>query len=481
MADCQPRRARADSRQRGGSGRPGADVRDLTEGSITRHLLGMAGFIAVGLIVQTLYFLIDLYFVSRLGSDAIAGVSAAGNTFFLVLGLSQVVAIGSLALIAQAVGRKDPADAQLVFNQALGMGLGLGVLTLVLGYSLAGAAMGGLGASPGASAAGRAYLFAFLPSLAITFPTAALGSALRACGVVRPTMLAQTGSVMLNAVLAPVLIAGWGTGVPMGVAGAGLASSISVAIAAVAILVIFPRVQNMPSLSARAARPRLVVWRRIVVIGLPAAGEFLMLFIIVSVIFWVIRGFGPQAQAGFGVGSRVMQAIFVPAMAVAFAAAPIAGQNFGARRPERVRRTFRDAAVLGSGVMLALTLLCQLSPQALVAPFTSDHAAAAVAAGYLGMISWNFVGNGLIFVCSAMFQALGDTRPAFLSAATRMVSFVLPALWLAQQPHPRLEDFWRLSLLSITLQAAVSLVFLRLVFRRKLDGAETPAPAPAPA
>ncbi|HEX8233493.1 MAG TPA: MATE family efflux transporter [Caulobacteraceae bacterium] len=456
-------------------------MRDLTEGSITRHLAGMAGFIAVGLIVQTLYFLIDLYFVSRLGSDAIAGVSAAGNSFFLVLGLSQVVAIGSLALIAQAVGRKDPADARLVFNQAMGMGLAAAALTLVLGYGLAGAAMGGLGASPGAAAAGRAYLFAFLPSLAITFPMAAVGAALRACGVVRPTMLAQTGSVILNAVLAPVLIAGWGTGVPLGVAGAGLASSISVAIAFAALLVIFPRVQDMIRVTGAELKPRLAVWRRIVVIGLPAAGEFLMLFIVVSVVFWVIRGFGPQAQAGFGVGSRVMQAIFVPAMAVAFAAAPIAGQNFGAGKAGRVRRTFRDAAVISCGVMLALTLLCQWNPRALVAPFTSDAAAAAVAAGYLGMISWNFVGNGLVFVCSAMFQALGDTRPAFLSAATRMASFVLPALWLAGRPNVTLEDFWRLSLLSITLQAVVSLVFLRLVFRRKLDAGESIAPAPAAA
>ena len=73
-------------------------------------------------------------------------------------------------------------------------------------------------------------------------------------------------------------------------------------------------------------------------IGLPATGEFALIFITTAVAYWSIRGFGPAAQAGYGIGARVMQAIFLPAMAVAFATGPIAGQNFGARHAQRLLR-----------------------------------------------------------------------------------------------------------------------------------------------
>lgn len=108
-------------------------MRDLTEGSITRHLLGMAAFIAMGLVVQTLYFLIDLYFVSRLGKAAVAGVSATTPTWMLAMAASQLIAVGSLSLIARALGARSPGDARLVFNQSMGLGLLFGAATLALG------------------------------------------------------------------------------------------------------------------------------------------------------------------------------------------------------------------------------------------------------------------------------------------------------------------------------------------------------------
>ena len=93
-------------------------MRDLTEGPIDGHLFAMAAPIAAGMIFQTLYFLVDLYFVGRLGGAAIAGVGSAGNLTFLIMALTQVLGVGTVALIAQAVGRKDQARATLIFNQS---------------------------------------------------------------------------------------------------------------------------------------------------------------------------------------------------------------------------------------------------------------------------------------------------------------------------------------------------------------------------
>ena len=94
-------------------------MRDLTQGPITGNLVQMAVPIAVGMLAQTLYFLVDLYFVAQLGDAAIAGVSAAGIAMFIVMALTQTLGVGTVALVAQAVGRKDPNDANLVFNQSL--------------------------------------------------------------------------------------------------------------------------------------------------------------------------------------------------------------------------------------------------------------------------------------------------------------------------------------------------------------------------
>src|SRR5262245_21571506 len=196
-------------------------MRDLTQGPITGHLVAMAVPIAAGMLAQTLYFLIDLYFVAQLGDAALAGVGAAGIGMFVVMALTQTLGVGTMALVAQAVGRKDHADADLVFNQALSLALFCTAGTLVGGYALAGGYMETVGADSATMAAGTTYLYWFMPGLALQYVNVVLISGLRGTGVVQPTMVVQIVTVLLNALLAPILIAGWLTGRPMGVAGAG--------------------------------------------------------------------------------------------------------------------------------------------------------------------------------------------------------------------------------------------------------------------
>jgi putative MATE family efflux protein len=386
---------------------------------------------------------------------------------YITMSIAQLVGVGSLSLISHAVGRKDQADAQLVFEQALSLGLLIAALFLALGYAAGGWAVSQIASDDGTAQEARTYLFWYLPALASMFVNAAMGSALRASGVVGiPTMI-QSATVVINAILAPVLVMGFLTGHPMGVAGAGLASSIAALFGAGAFAVTFNRSQKYMHLHS-SLHPKWAVWKRIIAIGLPATGEFALIFITTAVAYWAIRGFGPQAQAGYGIGARTMQAVFLPAMAVAFATGPIAGQNFGARHAQRVRDTFRHAAIMGAGIMFAVTLLCQISPHVLVAPFSNDPAVIAAATEFLRIASWNFVAVGLTFCCSGMFQALGDTRPALISSGSRLLTYVVPAVWLAGQPWAALHDFWYLSLASIMVQALTSYLLLRRQLHHKL-------------
>lgn len=443
-------------------------MKDLTTGSISRHIVEMAVPMAIGMLIQTLYFLVDLYFVARLGDAAIAGVSLGGTLMYVVLGLTQMLGVGTVALISHAVGRKNQADANLIFNQSIVLSVLCAALALAGGYTLGVRYLQSVAADAATVAAGISYIHFYIPGLALQFALIAMGSALRGTGIVKPTMIVQVLTLLLNIVLAPILIAGWGTGHALGVAGAGLASSIAIAAGVLMMAIYFARMEKYVGFHGDLWRPRMHTWKRMLAIGFPAGGEFALMFVFMAVIYSVIRDFGAPAQAGFGVGGRVMQAIFLPAMAIAFSTPAVAGQNFGARKAERVHATFRDAVLMSSVVMFGLTLLCQWDPAWFISRFTSEAEVIAVGSVFLRIISLNFVAQGIIFTCSGMFQALGNTWPALASTATRLLTFAALALWLAARPGFRLEHVWYLSVATVALQAVMSWLLLRWQMRKRL-------------
>ena len=133
---------------------------------------------------------------------------------FIVFALTQTLGVGTVALVSHAVGRKDREEANHVFNQSVSLAAVCALLTLVAGYGLAGPYMQFFGADAATMAAGEKFLDAFIPGLALQFALVVMGSGLRGTGIVKSTMVVQALTVALNAALAPVLIAGWGDGVP---------------------------------------------------------------------------------------------------------------------------------------------------------------------------------------------------------------------------------------------------------------------------
>jgi putative MATE family efflux protein len=444
-------------------------VKDLTKGSIPQLLVAMAMPIAAGMVFQTLYFLVDLYFVSGLGDAAIAGVSAAGVVPFVVLALTQVLGVGTVAPVAHAVGARDSARANLVFNQSVLLSGLCGLMTLLAGYLLSGTYMRAVAADASAAAAGTTYLYWYAPGLALQFAQVAMVSALRGTGLVQPGVIVQMLTVLLNTVLAPVLIAGWGTHHPLGVAGAGLASTLAIIAGNVFLSVYFARKEHYVSLQARLMNPHAGTLGRILGIGLPAGGELFMMVVVMVTIYWTIRHFGPAAQAGFGIGYRVMQAFFLPVLAIAFAAAPLAGQNFGAGRPDRVRQTLYVSATYSTVCMFVVMMICVWSAPPLVRFFSDDPGVIASGSLYLEIGAWNAIASGVIFCCSSLFQAMGNTWPSLVSSASRILTFMVPAVLLVSwAPSFHLRHLWYLSVTSVLLQLAVSLLLLRGELRMRL-------------
>ena len=458
-------------------------MKDLTTGSVTRHLLHMSAFLAMSMVVQTLYLLADLYWVGHLGKEAIAAVGVAGNITMVVLALTQMLGVGTTTLISQAAGRKDQTHAELVFNQSFVMSILIALALGVVGFIVRPAYCDWLSADTETATLAKAYLLWFLPGLLLQFPLVALGSALRATGIIKPAVGFQVFSVLLNIVLAPLLIFGIGPWPRLGVTGAALATFISILVADVLIVIYFEKKYHYLRFRFPLFRPRTKIWGGMLRIGVPAGAEFLLLFVYIMLVYAIIRGFGPAAQAGFRVGARVMQALFLPVVALSFAVSPVVGQNFGGRQADRVRRSVYSAIGIASLMMLMLTLLAFLAPTTLIRIFSRDPKVIAFGSEYLRIVSLNFISAGIVFVTSSIFQGIGNTLPPLFSSMTRLILFALPALLISRTPGFEIRHIWYLSVGSIVLQMCVNLLLLRHELGKKLrfEEAETFIPASATA
>jgi putative MATE family efflux protein len=450
-------------------------MKDFTKGPVGGHIVQLSLFIALTTTFQTLYFLADLFFVGRLGREAIAGVALGGNLTMLVLALTQSLGVGTTSLIAQALGRREERQAEVVFNQSMILSSLVGLVFGVAVFAARHAYCGWLAADGATAALGVQYLDWFVPALFLQFPLVAMGAALRGMGDMKAPTAIQVATVLLNIALAPTLMFGWITGRPLGVAGTALASFIAVAVGCLAFVAYFRRPASPFRFRTREWAPQPGLWRAILRIGLPAGGEFALIFVYMILVYDIIRPFGAAAQAGFGIGARVVQSLFLPTVAIAFATAPVAGQNFGARLGARVRESFQFAVTMSASIMAALTLLCHFAPAPLVRFFNADPAVVAFGSEYMRIVSWNFVGSGIVFVSSSVFQAMGNTLPPLASSFSRLILFAVPAYWLSRQPAFQMWHVWYLSVASVVVQTCTNLWLLYREFGRKLVFESRPA------
>lgn len=446
-------------------------MQDLTTGSLSRHLLKTTSFMLVTMVFQTLYFLIDLYWVGSLGKEAVAAVGVAGNVTFVVLAVTQMLGVGTTTLVSHAAGRKDRERALLVFNQAQVLSVVVATIFFAVAMSVRRPYAFEMAADPVTGQMAADYLLWFIPAMSLQFGIVAMSAALRGTGNFKPGMVVQTATLIVNIVLAPFLIFGW-MGLPaMGVAGAAVATLVAVVVGTVWLALYFVRPGAMLVFMPADWKPQVKLWNEMLKIGLPAGAEFFLMGVYLFIVYLVSRPFGAAAQAGFGIGMRVVQAGFMPVVALGFAVAPVAGQNFGAGMTDRVRGTFKIAALLASAVMAMLTLVCQIAPAALIGVFSPDPSVIAVGEEYLRIVSWTFIGSGIVFVGSSMFQAMGNTLPALVTSFVRIIVVAIPIFFLSAMPGFTLRWVWYLSVAAIVLQLTLSLLLLRREFRLRLETA----------
>jgi putative MATE family efflux protein len=444
-------------------------MQDLTTGSLVRHLMTTTSYMLVSMVFQTLYVLVDLYWVGHLGTTAVAAVAISGNLMFVVLAVTQMIGVGTTTLVSHAVGRRDQARATLVFNQAQVLSVIAGLVFLAVAFATRDVYTSLLAADGETERLASDFLAWLIPGLALQFGLVAMGAALRGTGNFRPSTVVMTSTVILNGVLSPFLMFGWVFGIELGVAGAAVATLVSIAIGVAWLALYFlPRASYL-RFRLSECRPRLRLWADLLKIGLPAGAEFGLMAVYLLIVYAVSRPFGAGAQAGFGIGMRILQACFMPIVALGFAVAPVAGQNVGARKALRVRQTFRVASTLAFTGMSVLAVITWLAARPLVHVFSADAHVIDVGVGYLRVMCWSFVASGVIFVSSSMFQALGNTVPSLVSSMIRIVLVAAPVLLLARTAGFELRWIWWVSAAAVFLQLALNLFLLQREFRLRLD------------
>jgi putative MATE family efflux protein len=438
---------------------------DLTEGPILKTLVRLAVPVTVSMVMFTVYLMVDLYFVGRLGPDAVAAVSISGNAFFIHLGFSTILGTGGMALIAQAFGRKEYDYAATVFKQCILLALIVGVFEAATGLMIAPAYIKYFGGSGKSLEWGIQYFQIFVISFLFMILLYTIGNCYRGMGNTKTPMIIMLQANLMNILLDPILIFGW-LGLPaMGVRGAALASVIS-QIYALTIYgyLIFIKGSHIDLKGTWQLNFSII--RKSLFIGIPSGLNHFLLAANLLISFRVISDYGIAALAAIGIGFRILQAIYIPVIAVGSAMAAIVGQNFGANKFNRISGTFARAWLISIMFMVCCTAICQAFPGYLIGLFSNDPAVIRFGTTYLKIFSLGFVMVGTIMITSAVFQGLGKTYPSLAGAALDNALFAGLVFTLPVYFSWGIQSIWWIKLTTAVIETAVIAVWLKCELQR---------------
>lgn len=446
-------------------------MKDLTTGRIETHLARMSGAILLNMLAGNLFALINLYWLGRLGPHAQAAVTLAGFPMMLLLTLMPVVGMGAGILISHAVGGGDRDRANRIFNEAFGAALlFMGVLGVV-GW-IERDAFGRLLTSDADTATLIATYFRwFIPAIVVQLPMYIVASALEFTGNVRTGTIAQLATVALNAVLAPVLMFGW-LGLPaLGVTGTGMATFLACGLTMLGVFAYFTLSDTYLRLqpSVWVSRPR-ELWGALK-IGLPTGIESAVVAVYLLAIALLLRPFGADEQAAFGVGQRVFQSVLMPLMALSSATCVIVGQSHGAGLADRVRDTLRRSLRVGLVLAPLMLLAIELGAPWICGLFTDDAAVAAACARFLRIAAITLVPSAISYLVFAALSGTGYTRASLITQVVYASTVVVIAFVLSRLPGFRPAWLWTTMAAAGFVQAGMAVFFARRHFRTRADAA----------
>jgi len=376
------------------------------------------------MLLQSVYALVDLAFVARLGKEAVAGLSVCLQVFFVVLALGQVLAVSALAGISQAYGSGKFKQAWGLFSAFLLISIGLGLVAAVGAFFGADTYVSWFTDDPETHRQGTIYFkinaLTFFSQLVLIV----IGNAFRASGdFITPVKLMVVG-VLVNLVLDPLLIFGLGPFPRMEIAGAAWATVISqcIGLAGYGIYLLRDRGERGLRLGAPAWSKRFFL--HLVTRGLPAGLQFLLMSVVLGVVLVAMKPHGALWTATAGGGFRLLQQAILPMVALGSSTAAIAGQNFGAQIPARIREATTTASRWMLAYSVVLCVLLMVGGRLFGRLFADTPTGLDAAVLYFYWSAPQLLGFAVSFVPLFVLQALGQAVLPLLAALARMALLV---------------------------------------------------------
>lgn len=399
----------------------------LTEGSILSSLVKLSLPIIFINILQTAYQLIDTFWVGRLGREAVAAVSLSFPVVFLLISFGMGLLMSGAILVAQHRGRKDHAEVNHIAGQTLLMVLLISILLTPIGYFLSPFIVEKMGAEPAVFTSAVSYMQISFLGMVFLFFYMAFQSLMRGVGDVKTPMKLVLMTVLLNLVLDPLFIFGYGPLPGSGVTGAAYATILTQGLAGGIGVWMLLRGKHHISVKCRNLKPDWAVIKRMIFLGAPASLEHSNRALGFTIMTFLAAGFGTLATAVYGIGTRILSFIIIPAMGLAMATSTLVGQNIGAGKKDRAEQIVKLSALSGFSVLAVIGALVFLFAAPLAAAFLpGDPEAIDESAFFIRILAGAFAFFGIQMTVNGAFMGSGNTITSML--------FSLISLWVIQFP-----------------------------------------------
>ncbi len=441
-----------------------AGARDATSGPVLRVLITLAVPIVATNVFQSLYQLIDTFWVGRLGADAVAAVSLSFPLSFLMISAGGGLSIAGAILVAQSFGARDQRATDHAAGQTL---LVVGVVSAVLsvaGYLLSDPLVAFFRPTPAVTEMAVEYLQVTFLGLVAVFVYFVFQALLRGVGDVKTPLVVVGGTVVLNFFLDPLLILGWGPVPGYGVVGAAWATIVAQGLAgAVGLAILF---SGRYGIHVRGADlvPDTGLVRKILRLGIPSSVEQSARALGLAVMMLLVASFGTTAIASYGIGARILSFVIIPAMGLAMATSTVVGQNVGAREDERAVWAARLSMIAGFVGLSAAGAVLFLLAEPVVAAFVPGEAEVIrLGTHFIHIMAPTFGLFGVQMVMGGALAGAGNTVASMLLSVLAFWVLRFPVAWVLSVPAGLGPDgvFWSFPVSNVLAGGIAIAWFLR--------------------
>lgn len=407
---------------------------DHTEGSIISSILRMGLPSMIGFGLGNIYDLVDMFWLSRLGSDPVAAVTIIGPFFWVTFSANQIVGVGSVAIISRRYGEKDYAGAEQAIMETIVLKWLAAIVIGVVGFIITPLVLTLLGAAGPVLEQGIIYGRIIFVGFGFYFATYSIFTALRGIANPNQAMLLMIFANLLNMILDPFLIFGWGPFPEWGIAGAAIASFISYAITFTVGMVIL--CSGMANIRLRLSSITRITWAnmwKILEIGAPSAIGSLSFSFARLVIMPMIAFFGMGVVAAYGMSTRVTALGIMLLVGIGLGMSALIGHNLGARKLERARKTANQAILLGMGIKALLGIITFAFAPLIAGLFFDDPQIVEYGAAILRVFALAMPFIALHIMIENVYTGAGENRPAMFFNIIHAWTLEIPAVYITTQ------------------------------------------------